>query len=121
MPLVIVGVLLLLAWWLDIGPFGKLPWWVPLLPFAGALIWWHFADTTGWTQRRAMRKMDERKQQRRERAVEALGLGTKRSQQATRSMQDKARRTVADPTRRDDPPDATAPTAKTTERREPKL
>jgi small Trp-rich protein len=121
MPLVIVGVLMLLAWWLDFGPFGKLPWWVPLLPFLGAAIWWHFADATGWTQRHAMRKMGERKQQRRERDVEALGLGTKRSQNATRAMKDKARRTVADPTRRDDPPDANAPTAKPTERREPKL
>jgi small Trp-rich protein len=121
MPLVIVGVLLLLAWWAELGPFGKLPWWVPLLPFLGAAIWWHFADATGWTQRRAMRKMDERKVKRREGQIESLGLGTKRSQQATRSMQDKARRTVADPTRRDDPADAVGPTAKPTERREPKL
>jgi small Trp-rich protein len=120
MPLVIVGVLLLAAWWADLGPFGHLPWWVVALPFAGAVVWWQFADSTGWTQRRAMDKMEQRKAQRRERAVEALGLGTGRERHANRSRQDKARRTVADATHRADGDTPAAPVAKPTSRRDPK-
>jgi small Trp-rich protein len=78
MALVIIGVLLVLAHWAGIGPMADWPWWAFVLPFVGAVAWWAFSDATGVTQRRAMRKMDERKEERRQRAMEQLGLGTKR-------------------------------------------
>lgn len=79
MALVIIGILLVLAHWAGIGPVADWPWWSFVLPFLGAAAWWAFSDATGVTQRRAMRKMDERKEERRQRAMEQLGLGTKRT------------------------------------------
>ncbi len=94
MPMVIVGVLLLLAWYLELGPVGTWPWWVLPIPFGMAIVWWSFADNSGLTQRRAMQRMDDRKQERRDRSLEALGLGTKRDHRAERdrSRSDRAAR-----------------------------
>ena len=75
MPLVAIGVLLLLAWWLDLGPFGRLPWYVPLIPFGLAVLWWEFADTSGWTKRKAMIADEKRKRDRLDRNIDAMGLG----------------------------------------------
>ena len=102
MPLVVIGVLLLLGWWLDVGPLGRLPWYVPLIPFGLAVLWWEFADASGWTQRRVIEKLERKKIERREKAMESLGLTTRRERYATKSREDAARRTTtADPTMRD--------------------
>ncbi len=98
MPMVIVGVLLLVAKLAEFGPFGNWSWWIVLAPFGAAVLWWEFADSSGWTQRRVMDKMDERKAQRRQRAMEALGLGHRRDKQVTRAREDAARRSSADST-----------------------
>lgn len=106
MPLVAFGTVLGLLWWADIGPFGRLPWWAVALPFVLAVLWWQFADSSGWTQRRAMDKMDKRKADRREQQMEALGLNHRREKQVTKAREDAARRTsTADPTQIDHPPD----------------
>lgn len=118
MPMVIVGVLLLLAHLADLGPFGAWPWWVIALPFLLAVLWWHFADTSGWTQRRVMEKMEQKKIDRREKAMDALGLTSRRERNATRSRADAARRTTPDNTKHDDrakPPPPEPP------RRDPRL
>ncbi len=78
MPLVIIGLLLVAAKLAALGPVAGWAWWWVLSPFAAAVVWWAIADTTGITQRRAMEKMEERKLKRRERAMEELGLGTRR-------------------------------------------
>jgi len=110
MPLVVIGTLLLIAHLADFGPFGSWPWYVIAAPFAGAVLWWNFADNSGWTQRRVMEKMEKKKADRREKAMDALGLSTRRERHATRSKEDAARNTSgpaappgpsADPTRRD--------------------
>ncbi len=102
MPMVLIGVLLLGLWWAEIGPFGRLPWWAVGIPFVLAVLWWEFADSSGWTQRKAMEKMEKRKTDRRDRAMEALGLSSRREKQVTRAREDAARRTTtADPTMRD--------------------
>jgi len=110
MPLVLVGTLLLIAHLADFGPFGSWPWWAIAAPFAGAVAWWSFADNSGWTQRRVMDKMERKKAERREKALDALGLTSGRERHATRSKQDAARGSSppgaspdpsADPTRRD--------------------
>jgi small Trp-rich protein len=100
MPMVIVGVLLLLAWFLELGPVGEWPWWILPIPFGLAMVWWSFADNSGLTQRRAMQRMDDRKQERRDRSLEALGLGTKRDHRGERD------RSRADRAVRDKPADA---------------
>lgn len=78
MALVIVGILLIVAHFAGIGPIADWPWWYFVAPFLGAVAWWAFSDATGATQRRAMRKMDERKVARRQRQMDQLGLKPQR-------------------------------------------
>jgi small Trp-rich protein len=40
--------------------------------------WWAWADATGYTKRREMKKMDQKKQERIDRQREAMGIKTKR-------------------------------------------
>lgn len=82
MALVIIGVLLVLAHWAGIGPVADWPWWYFVLPFVAAVGWWAWSDASGLTQRRAMRKMEERKEERRRRTLEQLGLGPQRAASA---------------------------------------
>lgn len=78
MYLVLLGVVLLLLKFLEYGPVGGWPWWVVLAPFAGAALWWAWADASGYNKRRAMEGMEAKKAARRERNMEALGTGPKR-------------------------------------------
>ena len=136
MPMVIVGVLLLAAKMAEFGPFATWSWWIVLAPFGLAVLWWEFADSSGWTKRREMDKMEARKVNRRQRMMESLGLGTKRRDRiATKSSAAKARQVSADPTHggregiskpeapRPPPPAPAAPSAPSAPatRREPRL
>lgn len=76
MAFVVLGVLLLVMKLADFGPVGQWSWWWVLLPFGLALAWWGYADASGLTRRRAMEKDEARKQERRRRNVDALGLGS---------------------------------------------
>ena len=73
-----LGVLGALLKYLEIGPVAQWSWWVVLIPFALALAWWAWADTTGYTKRKAMEKMDQKKQDRINKQRENLGIKTKR-------------------------------------------
>jgi small Trp-rich protein len=77
MAFLIIGVLLLALKLAEFGPVADWGWTWVLLPFGLAVVWWAIADKTGLTRRRAMRKMDERKAERRQRSLEQLGLGTR--------------------------------------------
>ncbi|WP_077035706.1 TIGR04438 family Trp-rich protein [Pelomonas sp. KK5] len=68
-----LGVLLLVLKLLAIGPVAGWAWWWVLSPFAGALVWWAWADASGYTKRREMDKMEDRKEARRQKAMQALG------------------------------------------------
>ena len=100
MPLVIIGVLLLVARWAEFGPFATMSWWLVAAPFAGAVLWWNFADNSGLTKKREIIKMEKRKAERRDRAMEALGMNTRRNRQVTKAKQETVRRLgeIADPT-----------------------
>jgi small Trp-rich protein len=74
----IVGVILLVMKLAEFGPVADWAVWWVLLPFLLAVLWWLFADRSGLTQRRAMDKMEEKKRQRRERDMKALGLDVRR-------------------------------------------
>ena len=78
MYLVVLGLILLLLKMFDIGFVDKLPWWAALLPLGLAVLWWAWADATGWTKRREMDKMEQRKKDRRAQNMEALGTGPKK-------------------------------------------
>jgi small Trp-rich protein len=71
---VMIGVLLGALKLLDVAPVAAWSWWAVLSPFPVAALWWWWADASGYTRRREMDKMDERKVARRRKALEALGL-----------------------------------------------
>jgi small Trp-rich protein len=79
MWLVAIGVLIQVLNLAGIGPVGewtwKDQWWAMLLPFALAMAWWAWADWSGWTQRQAMARVDAKREGRRQKALDALGLG----------------------------------------------
>jgi hypothetical protein len=64
-----------------------------LAPFAAAAVWWAFADSSGITQRREMDKLEEKKIERRRKAMEALGID--RSRQDRESAAQRARHAAA--------------------------
>lgn len=72
------GMGLMLLKYFEIGFVADLSWWWVLSPFAMAVAWWAWADTTGYTKRKAMERMDQKKQDRIDRQREALGIKSKR-------------------------------------------
>lgn len=78
MYFVLLGLLLMVLKWTETGPVAQWAWWWVLSPFLGAVLWWAWADATGYYQRREMRKMDEKRDLRRERDMDALGTGPKK-------------------------------------------
>jgi small Trp-rich protein len=79
---VVIGVIVLGLHLAGIGPLGAMvfkdSWWLILSPFGMAVLWWFWADSTGWTQRRAMDKVDAKREERREKALDALGLPSRK-------------------------------------------
>ena len=73
MLFLVMGVLAVLLKWAGIEPVASSSWLLVLSPFGLAVAWWAWADGTGYTQRKAMQRMDEKKAARREKAMEALG------------------------------------------------
>ncbi len=74
MYFVVLGVLQLLMKTAEFGPVAAWSWWVVLWPFAAAVLWWAWADLTGYTKRREMDKMDKRVAERREQNLAKLGM-----------------------------------------------
>ena len=64
MLFLLAGIVLLAMKYLEFGPVALWPWWVVLSPFGLAVAWWAWADASGYTKRKAMDKMDKRKQDR---------------------------------------------------------
>lgn len=73
MGFVLLAVLFLVLKALDVGFVAGLSWWWVLVPLAAAAVWWQLADHYGYTQRKAMDRMEERKEKRRQRQLQALG------------------------------------------------
>ena len=72
MYLVGLGIILLLMKWLEYGPVATWSWWWVIAPFIGALLWWFWADTTGYTKRKAMERENAEKEKRIERNRDAI-------------------------------------------------
>ncbi len=111
MVFLVVGVLLLVMKLAEFGPVAEWSWLWVLLPFGLAAAWWAFADSSGLTQRRVVEQLEERKRQRRERDMKALGLDVRRD----RRVRVLKERSVVPPP----PPPAPAPPPAA--RRDPKL
>jgi small Trp-rich protein len=73
-----LGLVFLLCKYLEVGPMATWSWWIILAPFALAVLWWAWADASGYTKRKVMERENERKSDRIERQKDALGLGLKK-------------------------------------------
>ena len=69
-----LSLIMLALKYLEIGPAATMSWWWVLGCFGATLLWWAWADSTGYTKRKAMEKMDQRKKDRITRHKEALGI-----------------------------------------------
>ncbi|MBV8500147.1 MAG: TIGR04438 family Trp-rich protein [Paucibacter sp.] len=74
MAFVVIGVLLVLLKYGEVGPVAAWSWLWVLSPFAAAVVWWAWSDSSGRTSRKAMERLADRKEKRREEALEKLGL-----------------------------------------------
>ena len=105
MAFLLLGIVLLVLKIADIGAVAGWSWWIVLAPFALAVAWWALSDKLGLTQRRAMEQMERKKDARRQRNLEALGLGPRRERKARHAKDFQAsqaqRRAVKDPTHAD--------------------
>jgi small Trp-rich protein len=72
---VVIGTLLVVLKLVGVEPVAGWSWLWVLAPFGLAVLWWAWADKSGLTQRKAMDRLDERKEERRRKAMEALGQG----------------------------------------------
>ena len=73
-----LGLILLLMKYTELGPVATWDWWVVLSPFGLALAWWAWADSSGYTKRKAMERENARRDARIERNKTATGTSTKK-------------------------------------------
>ena len=78
MAFILIGVVLLVLKLTEFGPVGQWAWWIVLAPFACAVVWWAWADASGYNKRRAMDAMDAKRTERRRRNMESLGTTPRR-------------------------------------------
>ena len=74
MYLLLIGIAGLLLKYLEIGPVATLSWLIVLSPFALAVVWWAWADASGYTKRKEIEKMEKRKQDRIDKQRDAMGM-----------------------------------------------
>ena len=113
----VVGLLFGVLYVLDVPPVAAWHWGWVLAPFGLAAAWWFIADASGLTQRRAIEKMAQRKLDRRDRDMAALGL-TARRETRVKVIRDSADRAKQQQRRGELPENAVPPPA---QRRDPRL
>ena len=69
-----IGLVLLALKYFEITAVATWSWWSVLSPFVLAILWWAWADASGYTKRKAMQREDARRQRRLDR--QHAGLGT---------------------------------------------
>lgn len=78
MYFLLLGLIFLAMKYFEVGFVANWSWLWVLSPFAAALVWWAWADTTGYTKRKAIEKMDLKKKERLEKQRESLGIKPRR-------------------------------------------
>lgn len=68
-----LGVLLMLLKLADIGPVATWDWWQTMIPLGLAIVWWTWADLSGYTKRKRFEKEEERHNRRITRLRKDLG------------------------------------------------
>jgi small Trp-rich protein len=68
-----LGLVFLAMKYLEISPVSAWSWWIVFAPFGLAIAWWWWADTSGYTKRKAMELETAKKKARIDRNKEAIG------------------------------------------------
>lgn len=68
-----LGLLLMLLKWLEFGPVAEWAWWQTMIPLGFAIVWWTWADFSGYTKRKRMEKDAKRHDDRIQRLRKNLG------------------------------------------------
>lgn len=68
-----LGIVLLVMKYMELGPVAGWSWLLVLAPFGLAVAWWAWADSSGFTKRKAMERENARKQDRINRNKAAIG------------------------------------------------
>ncbi|MDI4631965.1 TIGR04438 family Trp-rich protein [Pelomonas sp. V22] len=79
MLFIAIGVLGIVLKLIGFGPVEHISWLWILSPFGLAAVWWAWSDSSGRTQRLAMDRLEQRKEARRQKQMEALGRGDEQS------------------------------------------
>jgi small Trp-rich protein len=69
-----LGLVLLVLKSLGISSVAGWDWWLVLSPFALAVVWWAWADWSGYTKKKAMEREDQRRDERIEQNRQAMGM-----------------------------------------------
>ena len=78
MLFLVVGLILLVMFFMDIAPVSTWKWYWLAVPFALAWIWWDVIDPMfSLSKKQEVKNFEARKKARLEKARDALGLGTK--------------------------------------------
>ena len=78
MLFLLTGIVLLVLWYGEIGPVAAWPWYVVFAPFGLAVLWWAWADATGYTKKKAVEKENAKKKARIEKSREAMGIAPRK-------------------------------------------
>jgi len=74
MYFLLIGIVALAMKYLEIGPVATWSWLIVLSPFALAVLWWWYADASGYTKKKEVEKMEQRKQDRIDKSRDAMGM-----------------------------------------------
>jgi small Trp-rich protein len=74
MLFLLAGIVMLVLWYAEIGPVALWPWYVVFAPFGLAVLWWAWADMTGYTKRKAIEKENAKKKARIDKSRAAMGI-----------------------------------------------
>lgn len=68
-----LGLIFLAMWYLGMDPVASWPWYIIFAPFAAAVAWWSWADSSGYTKRKAMQRMEDKRIARINKHKETIG------------------------------------------------
>ena len=78
MYFLLIGIVGLALKYFEIELVSSLDWWLVASPLGLAVAWWLWADASGYTQRKEMKKMDNRRQKRIDKQRKSIGLPPKK-------------------------------------------
>ena len=68
-----LGVLLMLLKFAEVGPVAEWAWWQTMIPLGLAVLWWTWADMSGYTKRKRFEREEKRHNDRIHRLRKDLG------------------------------------------------